>query len=257
MGDHDYAARPPPLDVNANHHHAQQQVRRHVFARLANDIEVADARRRIQPNNAVGIIANQQQQPAQPANNGRIVIANQQQQLAQPANNGRIVMIDGVLAVLPPDILDEPAPVPVNPDAIANQRRQNNADRQRAYDQLPEQAAARRRRRNNANQQQNPNRRLLNAARALLWRVVGLPERHYIGEFNVQCPICNATKFVDEVLNCCLEGMVRLPAPDQPFPDALRELFTSNSAEAKNFRKLIRVYNNLFSFVSMKLNKLL
>ncbi|XP_066915931.1 uncharacterized protein [Clytia hemisphaerica] len=218
MGDHDYA-RQHQLDANVDN---VAQVR-NVLRRVDGDVDIADARARNHnhhPNN-VGIIANQQRQ-----------------ELAHPENNNQILMVDGVAAVLP-DVDFEPVDVQAD---VENQRGQNNIQHQRLY------------RANNGNRnRRNHIQPLLNAARAHIWQVVGLPSRHYIGDFNVQCPHCNATKFPDELFNCCVQGAVRLP-PALPFPDDLRELFTSNSAEAKNFRKLIRVYNNLFSFVSMSAN---
>ncbi|XP_066923007.1 uncharacterized protein, partial [Clytia hemisphaerica] len=216
MGDHDYA-RQHQLDANVDN---VAQVR-NVLRRVDGDVDIADARNHNHHPNNVGIIANQQRQ-----------------ELAHPENNNQILMVDGVAAVLP-DVDFEPVDVQAD---VENQRGQNNIQHQRLY------------RANNGNRnRRNHIQPLLNAARAHIWQVVGLPSRHYIGDFNVQCPHCNATKFPDELFNCCVQGAVRLP-PALPFPDDLRELFTSNSAEAKNFRKLIRVYNNLFSFVSMSAN---
>ena len=78
-----------------------------------------------------------------------------------------------------------------------------------------------------------------------------LPETHSLGEFNVLCPHCGALKFQKEnVFKCCHSGKVNIPNYS-PYPDEIHFLLTSNCNLGRNFRKHIRVYNNLLSFASM------
>jgi hypothetical protein len=52
---------------------------------------------------------------------------------------------------------------------------------------------------------------------------------------------------------CCAQGKVTLP-PLAPPPELLKWLFTSNEADAKDFRQRIRSYNNALAFTSMGAN---
>ena len=64
------------------------------------------------------------------------------------------------------------------------------------------------------------------------------------------CPHCDAIKFYSETNNfCCLNGRVFLTNND--LPDIMRQLLTSTSEEAKEFRTYIRTYNNQFAFTSL------
>ena len=136
-------------------------------------------------------------------------------------------------------------------------RRDQGLARQRRFRQneLPQQAAIRRRQ-NNLRQQQNRPVRIprLNSARVLPGRVNPLPPLHSLGVFgDTICAQCNAVLFSGEKFNCCLDGKVSPPALSE-YPDELKNLLSSNSARGNGFRKLIRVYNNLFSFASMSAN---
>lgn len=48
---------------------------------------------------------------------------------------------------------------------------------------------------------------------------------------------------------CCLSGSIKLP-PEQPLPDEIRQLLTTN----KDFRQNIRLYNSILAFTSAKTN---
>ena len=50
-----------------------------------------------------------------------------------------------------------------------------------------------------------------------------------------------------------VEGKVSLPDLLE-FPEQLRNFLSSNSAQAKRFRKSIRIYNNAFAFASLGAN---
>ncbi|XP_057290125.1 uncharacterized protein LOC130612787 [Hydractinia symbiolongicarpus] len=132
----------------------------------------------------------------------------------------------------------------------ANARQQVDAQRHRANreNELPQQAAVRRRAellRHRARVQ-----RFLNLAR--INNV--LPPTHSAGEFTIVCEHCRAIKFNNENhFKCCHNGKVALPAILQ-FPAEIRELLSNDSAQAKQFRKYIRVYNNAFSFASLSAN---
>ena len=115
-----------------------------------------------------------------------------------------------------------------------------------------EQAAARQRRCRQNRPVRIPR---LNCARVLPGRVNPLPLLHSLGAFNndSMCGHCSAILFSGEKFSCCLDGKVRPPALSE-YPDEFKDLLTSNSARCNGFRKLIRVYNNLFSFASMSAN---
>ena len=81
-----------------------------------------------------------------------------------------------------------------------------------------------------------------------------MPETHSLGPFDIICEDCQALKFNEENhFQCCHKGKVIL-LPLQYVPDEIKELYCSDSKQAKEFRKLIRQYNNCFSFVSMAAN---
>ena len=84
------------------------------------------------------------------------------------------------------------------------------------------------------------------------------------GSMNVQCIACHAFHWQDERLRnssgsnpqfsrCCHHGKVKLPALPAP-PDGLHRLFTSESSDAKQFRKRIRQYNSALTFTSFTAN---
>ena len=70
-----------------------------------------------------------------------------------------------------------------------------------------------------------------------------------VGPMTTQCQHCQALRFPRESLNCCHSGKVSLPALAD-YPQPLKDLFTSTSSEARNFRENIRKYNSAFSFAS-------
>ncbi|XP_057305337.1 uncharacterized protein LOC130642265 [Hydractinia symbiolongicarpus] len=109
----------------------------------------------------------------------------------------------------------------------ANARQQVDAQRHRANreNELPQQAAVRRRAELLRHRARVP--RFLNLARI--------------------------NNVLLHILQCCHNGKVALPAILQ-FPAEIRELLSNNSAQAKQFRKYIRVYNNAFSFASLSAN---
>lgn len=85
--------------------------------------------------------------------------------------------------------------------------------------------------------------------------------RHNLGRMDVECPSCHALHWAAERLAsssaahprfglCCDSGQVGLPAyPDPPL--ALRNLFTGDSPQAREFRDNIRQYNAAFAFTSL------
>lgn len=102
-----------------------------------------------------------------------------------------------------------------------------------------------------------------------------LPDRHDLGPMSEVCPSCRALHWWEERSTyrhrghnstpyslCCGKGSVDL-RPLPPPPAELQDLFTSDSpgtylphlltdpAEARQFRKHIRFYNNAFAFTSM------
>ena len=159
---------------------------------------------------------------------------------------------------------EQRAPVPrLDADQDVGQAREvvrhQTLIRQRRYRQneLLQQAAGRRRQDNLRYHQNRPARPIprLNSARVLPDRVNLLPPLHSLGAFGGDsiCAQCDAVLFSGEKFNCCLDGKVRPPVLSE-YPDELKDLLTSNSARGNGFRKLIRVYNNLFSFASMSAN---
>ncbi|KAI0056662.1 hypothetical protein BV25DRAFT_1864431, partial [Artomyces pyxidatus] len=78
---------------------------------------------------------------------------------------------------------------------------------------------------------------------------------------NLVCRYCAAKHWASERVRsssvsnpefgmCCDHGKVRLPLAEDP-PDQLRELFTGNSPQAREFRDHIRQYNAAFAFTSL------
>ena len=87
------------------------------------------------------------------------------------------------------------------------------------------------------------------------------PFRDHAGEPDYECDHCGAALFFDEVSSsksteyyCCHQGVVPLELMKVSVPRFLKQLLLSQSKEAKEFRKNIRRYNNLFAFTSMKAN---
>ncbi|GBM48634.1 hypothetical protein AVEN_135010-1 [Araneus ventricosus] len=85
---------------------------------------------------------------------------------------------------------------------------------------------------------------------------VNVPEHSCVNMSEV-CEFCSALYLKNEVnsskkyTKCCLDGKVRLPNPLTEAPDLFKELFCSNSQEAKNYRHHIREYNAALAFASM------
>ncbi len=84
--------------------------------------------------------------------------------------------------------------------------------------------------------------------------------RHIIPKRTNSCQRCHALMWEGEELSsstkynkkyslCCLNGAIDLPKT-KPIPTEILELLTHNDKEAKEFRKSIRLYNNLLSFTS-------
>ncbi|XP_057302694.1 uncharacterized protein LOC130636863 [Hydractinia symbiolongicarpus] len=146
------------------------------------------------------------------------------------------------------DALGQNARRAVENVADANARQHADAQRHRANreNELPQQAAVRRR-------ADVLRHRVARAPRLLnLARINNvLPPTHSAGEFNIVCKHCGAIQFNNENhFKCCHNGKVALRAILQ-FPAEIRELLSNDSAQAKQFRKYIRVYNNAFSFASL------
>lgn len=69
-----------------------------------------------------------------------------------------------------------------------------------------------------------------------------------------ECLTCLALMYEDD-RTCCGNGKCFFP-PHLKLPAELHELFFGNSAEAKEFRKKILLYNTIFSFASMQCHKI-
>ena len=76
---------------------------------------------------------------------------------------------------------------------------------------------------------------------------------YYVGPMNTLCQYCNALRFTNESLNFCHNGKVNLPQLSS-YPVEFRDLQTSNTSQAKNFREHIRQYNSSFAFASLGAN---
>lgn len=82
-----------------------------------------------------------------------------------------------------------------------------------------------------------------------------------LGNMNVQCPFCGALHWLDERVSsstishpefgtCCAHGKVKL-SPLQIPPLPLYNLFTSDTFQAKEFRRNIVQYNAALAFTSL------
>lgn len=85
--------------------------------------------------------------------------------------------------------------------------------------------------------------------------------RHDLGYMDQPCLHCGALHWIDERLtassvaspafsSCCGNGQVRLEPLQDP-PDALRQLFLSDTPESREFLENIRQYNAAFAFTSL------
>ena len=74
-----------------------------------------------------------------------------------------------------------------------------------------------------------------------------------IGTLTTKCSFCNALLFQKENHNCCHKGKVKLP-PLAPYPTELKDLFTTDTPQAQNFRANIRSYNSSMAFTSFGAN---
>ena len=87
-----------------------------------------------------------------------------------------------------------------------------------------------------------------------------ITQRHDCGRMNVACRHCGALHWMDERVSsskqspefsmCCLHGQVSLPLLPDP-PDPLRELYTTQSTQAREFRNNIVLYNRALTFTSL------
>jgi len=87
-----------------------------------------------------------------------------------------------------------------------------------------------------------------------------LPEEHQLIYPRVECTFCSATHWAEERLpsssrampsfRCCALGKVKIPPPATP-PKLLLNLLTSQDTRCRDFRRLIRLYNNAFAFTSL------
>ena len=86
-------------------------------------------------------------------------------------------------------------------------------------------------------------------------------QRFSLGPMSVECPHCHALHFKSKRLTnssnirprfglCCLQGQIQLPPLAEP-PQLLRQLLTSSTPRARNFRERIRQYNCAFAFTSV------
>jgi hypothetical protein len=86
-------------------------------------------------------------------------------------------------------------------------------------------------------------------------------EPHDLGSMNVPCQHCGALHWMAEKLKgssesnpklgtCCNHGKIDIPLLESP-PEALRQLFTGQDSDAKEFRKNITRYNAAFAFTSL------
>ncbi|KAF6168761.1 hypothetical protein GIB67_012159 [Kingdonia uniflora] len=90
--------------------------------------------------------------------------------------------------------------------------------------------------------------------------------RHYLGNMDVECPLCHALHWLDGKLinssryrplfgTCCKQGKIRLPIL-QPLPPAIQVLYDNDSSYVKSFQSHIREYNaaNAFTNLGVKLD---
>ena len=89
---------------------------------------------------------------------------------------------------------------------------------------------------------------------------------HDCGPMTFDCRYCGALFFIDMKVGqdsdgplfgrkCCLNGVVPDCYPLQPPPVTLHRLYTSQSPEARHFRRYILSYNNALAMVSTKYNQ--
>jgi hypothetical protein len=76
--------------------------------------------------------------------------------------------------------------------------------------------------------------------------------RHYLGKMDSECEFCHAKLWKKEVGTgmCCQHGKVeleKLPAA----PPRLKQLFSTDTKEARQFREHVRQYNSSLAFTSM------
>jgi len=100
----------------------------------------------------------------------------------------------------------------------------------------------------------------VNGQRLLNWKappaldaVVDSMQPINVGAMSSACKHCGALFWKEENKWCCSNGKVKFKSDDlpPPVPDALLELLTTNSAEAKEFRMNLRQYNAAFSMTSI------
>ena len=83
----------------------------------------------------------------------------------------------------------------------------------------------------------------------------GFPSRFKLGSLDQECSFCGSLSFKNEKkFSCCKDGKVSLN-PLSPYPPELQSLLTEDTEDAKNFRKHIRKYNNLFAFASTRMRQ--
>jgi len=76
-----------------------------------------------------------------------------------------------------------------------------------------------------------------------------IPSVAYVLPTSISCEHCNARKFYKESKGfCCSDGKVKLVICDSPFE--LYNLFTSIEIHCKEFKKIVRGYNNYLAFTS-------
>ena len=75
-------------------------------------------------------------------------------------------------------------------------------------------------------------------------------EKHDLGKMQCKCKYCDAKKWLSESIKCCNSGKVNLPS--LKCPRKLKQLFYTQKAEAKFFRKYIQQINAAFAMTSMR-----
>ena len=74
-----------------------------------------------------------------------------------------------------------------------------------------------------------------------------------LGPMDLTCPDCHALRFPGELFNCCHKGKVELP-PLGPCPPEFRELLSLTDARSQHFLKYVRNYNSAMAFASFGAN---
>ena len=88
--------------------------------------------------------------------------------------------------------------------------------------------------------------------------------RHLLPVRDTYCKNCNSLMWLDERLKssskknpkfgiCCLQGAIELQQ-NLNLPDTIKSLLTSDTAETKQFRNAIRLYNSILAFTSVSAN---